>query len=77
MLLSVSIVYSVVLLRSAPLHGYTKICTPIHLLTGEENGNPFQYSCLENSMDRGTWRGAGCEVAKSQTQLTDYHLLTC
>ena len=23
---------------------------------GEGNGNPFQYSCLENSMDRGTWQ---------------------
>ena len=23
---------------------------------GEENGNPFQYSCLENPMDRGTWQ---------------------
>ena len=23
---------------------------------GEENGNPLQYSCLENSMDRGTWQ---------------------
>ena len=23
---------------------------------GEENGNPLQYSCLENSMDRGAWR---------------------
>ena len=23
--------------------------------TGEGNGNPFQYSCLENSIDRGTW----------------------
>jgi len=22
---------------------------------GEGNGNPFQYSCLENSMDRGAW----------------------
>ena len=22
---------------------------------GEENGNPFQYSCLQNSMDRGAW----------------------
>ena len=22
---------------------------------GEENGNPLQYSCLENSMDKGTW----------------------
>ena len=23
---------------------------------GEENGNPLQYSCLENPMDRGTWQ---------------------
>ena len=23
--------------------------------SGEENGNPLQYSCLENSMDRGAW----------------------
>ena len=23
---------------------------------GEENGNPLQYSCLENSMDRGAWQ---------------------
>ena len=26
--------------------------------TGEENGYPLQYSCLENSMDRGVWRAA-------------------
>ena len=25
--------------------------------SGEGNGNPLQYSCLENSMDRGAWRG--------------------
>ena len=25
-------------------------------LSGEGNGNPFQYSCLENSMDRGAWQ---------------------
>ena len=24
--------------------------------TGEGNGNPFQYSCLENSIDRGDWQ---------------------
>ena len=24
-------------------------------LTGEDNGNPLQYSCLENPMDRGAW----------------------
>ena len=33
----------------------------------EGNGNLFQYSCLENSMDRGTWEATLHEVAKSQT----------
>ena len=33
----------------------------------EGNGNPFQYSCLENSMDRGAWRATVHGVAKSQT----------
>ena len=36
---------------------------------GGENGNPFQYSCLENPMDRGAWRDTVHGVAKSQTQL--------
>ena len=36
---------------------------------GEGNGNPLQYSCLENPMDRGAWWAAVCGVAKSQTQL--------
>ena len=34
---------------------------------GEGNGNPFQYSCLENPMDRGAWWSAVHRVAKSQT----------
>ena len=34
---------------------------------GEENDNPFLYSCLENSMDRGAWQAIVYEVAKSQT----------
>ena len=33
----------------------------------EENGYPLQYSCLENSMDRGAWRATVQGVAKSQT----------
>ena len=28
-------------------------------LAGEGNGNPLQYSCLENSMDKGTWAPLG------------------
>ena len=34
---------------------------------GEWNGNPLQYSCLENSMDRGAWRATIHGVTKSQT----------
>ena len=32
------------------------------------NGNPFQYSCLGNSMDRRVWQATVQRVAKSQTQ---------
>ena len=34
---------------------------------GEGNGNPLQYSCLENSMHRGAWRAIVHGVARSQT----------
>ena len=34
---------------------------------GEGNGNPLQYSCLENSMDRGAWWATVHRVTKSQT----------
>ena len=36
---------------------------------GEGNGNPLQYYCLENPMDRGAWQAAVYGVAKSWTQL--------
>ena len=36
---------------------------------GERNGNPPQYSCLENPMDRGAWQATVHGVAKSRTQL--------
>ena len=39
--------------------------------SGEENGNSLQYSCLENSIDRGAWPATVPEVAKSRTQLSD------
>ena len=32
---------------------------------GGGNGNPLQYSCLENSMDRGAWRAAVHAIAES------------
>ena len=37
---------------------------------GEGNGNPLQYSCLENPMDRGAWWATVHGVAKSCTRLS-------
>ena len=38
--------------------------------SGKGNGNPFQYSCLENPMDGGAWEAAVHGVEKSRTQLS-------
>ena len=43
---------------------------------GEGNGNPLQYSCLENSMDRGSWLATVHGVSKCQTLLSDEHTRT-
>ena len=42
--------------------------------SGEGNGNPLQYSCLENSMDGGVWRATVHGVTKSWTRLSDFTL---
>ena len=39
---------------------------------GEGNGNPFQYSCLENPKDQGAWWATVHGVTKSQTRLSDF-----
>ena len=40
--------------------------------SGGGNGNPLQYSCLENSMDKGAWQANVVHgVSKSRTQLSD------
>ena len=38
---------------------------------GRRHDNPFQYSCLENPMDRGAWWAVVRGVAQSWTQLSD------
>ena len=43
--------------------------------TGEENGIPLQYSCLENPMDRGAWRATVYKFTKSWTRLSNFHSL--
>ena len=50
-------------LRSTPALGRSR---------GGGNGYPPQYSCLENSMDRGAWQAAVHGVTKSQTWLSDW-----
>ena len=39
---------------------------------GEGDGNPLQYSCLENPMDRGAWQATVHGVINSRTQLSDF-----
>ena len=43
---------------------------------GGGNGNPFQYSCLENPMGGGAWQATVRGVATSQTRLSDFTLYT-
>ena len=40
--------------------------------SGERNGNPLQYSCLENSKDRRAWQARVHGVTKSQTKLNEH-----
>ena len=45
---------------------FSRVIVPIetHTKNGEVNGNPLQYSCLENSMDRGAWWATDCGVTR-------------
>ena len=44
----------------------------LNLNTGEGNGTPLQYSCLESPMDGGAWQAAVHGVARSRTRLSDF-----
>ena len=41
--------------------------------SGVGTGNPLQYSCLEDSMNRGAWQATICGVVKSWTRLSTHH----
>ena len=43
---------------------------------GEGNGNPLQYSCWENPMDRGAWWAPVHGVAKSRTQMSMHAVIS-
>ena len=59
---------SLLLLKSQHFTNYTQT----KHRTGEGNGTPLQYSCLENPMDGGAWWAAVHGVAKTQTWLSDF-----
>ena len=44
---------------------------------GGRHGNPLQYSCLENSADRGAWRATVHRVTKNQTPLEEFNTHAC
>ena len=44
---------------------------------GQGNGNPIQYSCLENPVDRGAWWAAAYGVAQSRTRLKQLSMHAC
>ena len=54
------------------LKKYIYIYIYIYAKLGEGNGNPLQYSCLENPMDRGAWWAAVQGVSKSRTWVSDF-----
>ena len=55
-----------------PLSLIFRICHILESNSGEGNGNPLQYSCLENPMNGGAWQAAAHGVARSQTRLSDF-----
>ena len=59
-------------------HGYMDLIPGSGRLPGEGHGNPLQYSCLENPMDRGAWWATVHRVAECGTwlkQLSTQHML--
>ena len=50
----------------------TRICRWVAVMTGEGNGTPLQYSCLENPIDGGAWWATVPGVAKSWTRLRHF-----
>ena len=61
--------------ESACNAGNTGLIPGLGRSPGEVNGFPLHYSCLGNSMDRGTWWATVHGVAKSQTRLSDFTYL--
>ena len=57
--------------KKPPVNADVSLIPGLGRSPGGGNGNPLQYSCLENSMDRGAWWAAAHGVAKSWIRLKD------
>ena len=57
---------------SVNYHGRQNFSFTVRRMSGEGNGTPLQYSCLENPMDRGAWWVPVHGVAKSRARLSDF-----
>ena len=64
--------YSLVSKESACNAGDLGLIPGLRRSPGEGNGNPLQFSCLENAMDRGAWWVTVHGVAKSQAEATKH-----
>ena len=61
-------------IKSSLFKGCINLVTFVSLVhsSGEGDGTPLQYSCLENPMDGGAWKAAVHGVAESRTRLSDF-----
>ena len=66
------IIVAVLFVRSGKAGSVPFNSKSLALSTGEGNGTPIQYSCLESPMDGGAWWAAVYGVAKSRTRLRDF-----
>ena len=64
--------YQAATTKTSPNYKKTSQKFPLKYFTDLDNGNPLQYSCLENPMDRGAWPVTVHGVAKSQTRLSEF-----
>ena len=53
------------MVRNLPARQETRVRALVGKIPGEENGNPLQYSCLGNPMDRGAWQDTVHGIAKN------------
>ena len=60
------------MVKNPPAVWETQVIPGLAKSPGEGHGDPFQYSCVENSMDRGAWWATIHAVTKSRTWLDDF-----